>query len=189
MQFGLGSELFGDSSGVPSPHSEDPADDSNTNDEYEDDDASSTSSIVVALASTTLSDSQWITSPAYSPIYLSTTSEEYLEPEVEGTDNLSAITLDDSQDNRDGWASEKYENSLEIDHVFDGFSRRVAAEAHQCVRLVSRLFQWYRPAFGLKSHVSLTSDMILAALPFLSVTMTRTSAFSPFRTKGRLLPL
>jgi hypothetical protein len=37
------------------------------------------------------------------------------------------------------WATETYENSLPMDHVFERFTKRVGYEAKQCVRFATNL--------------------------------------------------
>ncbi len=97
----------------------------------------SAQSLIVALASTNLEDSEWRTAPAYTPFYLSTASE-YLPPLPKTKLPANAQVIDpDTQDKNDPiWNSEAYENSLEIDNVFDKFAKRVSHESEQCLRWV-----------------------------------------------------
>ncbi|KAI0321022.1 programmed cell death protein 2 [Amylostereum chailletii] len=138
--FGLGSEVFG---GLAPPTTAVPAEievstlASDSNDGADDSDAesdSSTSSMIIALASTTLSDSDWEKAPSYPPLYLSTASE-YLQPQKKPkAPTAEDIVSEEEQRAGEPWAAEQYENSLETDPVFDRFNERVSAEAEQCVR-------------------------------------------------------
>jgi pre-rRNA-processing protein TSR4 len=93
--------------------------------------------LVTAIAAATLEDSQWLKTPVYKALYLSTCSE-YLPP-ASKSKLPSGVKVED-QDERSGgkdsggFAPEGYENSLDTDHVFDRFSSRVAHEPEQCVR-------------------------------------------------------
>ena len=51
-------------------------------------------------------------------------------------DGLTAGDADADGLNPEGhpWASEKYENSMHIDQLFDRFNERAALEPQQCVR-------------------------------------------------------
>ncbi|TFK51694.1 hypothetical protein OE88DRAFT_1698786 [Heliocybe sulcata] len=147
--FGLGSQVFGGENpfSSDSPVSGKSADDHEEENESVEEDpddgseASSTSSesLVTALASTTLDDSPWPAMPAYKPIYLNTTSE-YLPPPPKTKVPAGAQVVDpDREDgkNKDkdmAWMSEAYENSMEVDHVFERFMTRVGYEGKQCVR-------------------------------------------------------
>ncbi|TFY72314.1 hypothetical protein EVG20_g694 [Dentipellis fragilis] len=124
---GLGTSIFG---GPPSEVKGD-SDDSRGVDP--DPDSDSESSIVVALASSTLSDSPWRMAPYHPAQYLSTLSE-YIPPPKKAKRIPSHA---DEQENEDGntWSSEKYENSMDTDHIFERFTDRVALEPEQCVRL------------------------------------------------------
>jgi pre-rRNA-processing protein TSR4 len=103
----------------------------------DDDSASSSSaaSAIVALASLTLVDSLWESAPSYLSQYLSTTNE-YISPPIKAQDKHTAGVIDDSGVTQEGhaWASEKYENSMHTDHIFDRFNERTAHEPQQCVR-------------------------------------------------------
>ena len=46
---------------------------------------------------------------------------------------------EDKKDKDISWAKETYEDSLEVDHVFERFTKRVGYEGEQCVRLVTFL--------------------------------------------------
>jgi len=97
--------------------------------------SSSASSVVVALASATLVDSLWQSAPYYPPQYLSTISEP-MHPSSKAPDGLTTGDADADGLNPEGhsWASEKYENSMHIDQLFDRFNERAALEPQQCVR-------------------------------------------------------
>lgn len=97
--------------------------------------SSSASPVIMALATVTLDDSLWQSAPSYPPQYLSTASE-YIPPPKKPSDELTAGAVDDDRDTQEGhsWASEKYENSLHTDHLFDKFNERAAHEPQQCVR-------------------------------------------------------
>lgn len=103
-----------------------------------DDDSASTSSessVIMALANVTLDDSLWQSAPSYPPQYLST-ANEYVPPPKKASDELTAGIVDDGGDTQEGhsWASEKYENSMQTDRIFDKFNERAAHEPQQCVR-------------------------------------------------------
>lgn len=158
---GLGSQLFGAANEEPSGEdgedaSEPPLSDSESSSEESDESESekSSSSLLQAPTSELSTSSPWRSSLAYTPaIYLSTVSEylpppkkanviidDGLGPERSGKSRKGGKN-DDSKDNA-GWdnAMEGYENSLDIDHVFERFVRRVEYEGEQCVRYV-RNFQ------------------------------------------------
>jgi pre-rRNA-processing protein TSR4 len=103
--------------------------------------SSSASSVVVALASATLADSMWQSAPSYSPQYLSTIGE-YIPPSKKAPDELTAGIIDPHGFNQEGHplASERYENSMHTDRLFDRFNERVTHEPQQCVRYA--LLRW-----------------------------------------------
>lgn len=122
--FGLGTQIFG---GEPVQALREP----NTTDTDSDD---SEESLLTAMARTVISDSPWQSAPAYTPMYLSTVSE-YLPPQSESKLPSDSQILDSDDGKGDSpWISEKYENSMAIDPVFERFTRRVGAEGEQCVR-------------------------------------------------------
>lgn len=92
--------------------------------------------LAAALASTKLSDESnplpWPTSPAYTPIYI-LTSSEYVVQEAKPRIEPSASTSGDASD----WISEAYESTAG-DVVFQRFVGRVRNEGQQCVRYVSK---------------------------------------------------
>jgi pre-rRNA-processing protein TSR4 len=83
----------------------------------------------------TLVDSSWQSAPSYPPQYLST-ADEYIPPQNKASDELTTGILDDDRVTEEAhpWTSEKYENSMHTDHLFDKFNERVAHEPQQCVR-------------------------------------------------------
>ncbi|TDL23717.1 hypothetical protein BD410DRAFT_897332 [Rickenella mellea] len=158
---GLGTQLFGTAEPSPTVNesSEDAtksmenddidahgSDEEDDGDDGEDDASSSSSSseIVTALACASLSDSPWLAAPAYlPPLYLST-SGEYLppapktkvqEPEWDGDDAEGKGKKGKKDEGGDAsWALEGYENSMDMDHVFERFVKRVGYEGTQCIR-------------------------------------------------------
>jgi pre-rRNA-processing protein TSR4 len=103
-----------------------------------DDDSASTSSassVILALASVTLVDSLWQSAPSYPPQYLST-ANEYIPTPNKASDELTEGIVDDGRDTQEGHpgSSEKYENSMNTDHLFDKFNQRAAHWPQQCVR-------------------------------------------------------
>ncbi|KAL1667913.1 programmed cell death protein 2 [Schizophyllum commune] len=123
--FGLGAQIFG----APPVKEEDDADDAASDSAS---DTDSEHSLVVALASTTLEDSTWQKAPAYPPLYLSTAAE-YVPPEPKVKPRLpdpDAVGGDLGEFK----GLEKYENSLDVDPVFERFVRRVGFEGEQCIR-------------------------------------------------------
>lgn len=135
--FGLGDHVFGQ----PAPTVADPAiedEPEETSDTESVTSESSAHSLITAMASTTIDDSPWRAAPSFPPLYLSTTSE-YLPPPPK-TKIPQGARIEDSADDhpKDGkdvsWAFEPYENSLEVDGVFDRFTKRVSNTGEQCLR-------------------------------------------------------
>lgn len=91
--------------------------------------------LVTAMATTTLEDSEWKTTPAYPPMYLST-SAEYLPPAPKPRNSPEEAILEeaDGKGKEATWGMESYENSLDLDHVFERFMRRVGHHGEQCIR-------------------------------------------------------
>ncbi|KAF8196690.1 programmed cell death protein 2 [Mycena galopus ATCC 62051] len=139
--FGLGAQIFGDSPPAASPpikqdHPIEAQDDDETSDTESD---ATSEELLTALASTTLEESLWRAAPSYPPLYLSTCSEYLpaqskakLPPGVEIVDSLPDDTGKGGKDV--SWIAEAYENSLEVDQVFERFTKRVGFEGDQCVR-------------------------------------------------------
>ena len=147
--FGLGSQIFGGSdptqsseiSTIDSSHDQlsghdGSSDDSESGSEGEgvgDDDP-----LASAVQSVSLQDSPWKDAPAYSPLYLSTVSE-YLPPppkiKVPAEGKVEEDVYEESkQKDGSGWGPEGYENSIEVDHAFERFNKRVSYEGEQCLR-------------------------------------------------------
>ncbi|KAJ6581245.1 programmed cell death protein 2 [Mycena capillaripes] len=130
--FGLGAQIFGDSPSVASRSiEEDETSDAES-------DTGSEEELLTALAVTTLEESPWRSAPSYPPLYLSTCSEFLpaqpklkLPPGVQVVDSLD----DPGKGGKDvSWIAEAYENSLDVDQVFERFTKRVGFEGDQCVR-------------------------------------------------------
>ncbi|KAF7370822.1 putative 20S rRNA accumulation protein 4 [Mycena sanguinolenta] len=144
--FGLGAQIFGDSpsaaSSPPGPPIEEPEDDHDTSDAGSD---ASSEELLTALAATTLEESPWRAAPSYPPLYLSTCSEYLpaqpkpkLPPGVEVVESLD----DPGKGGKDvSWIAEAYENSLDVDQVFERFTKRVGFEGDQCKALRCRMPQ------------------------------------------------
>ena len=144
--FGLGSQIFGGSPPEPEnkvkvdssqePESEDEQNGESDDGSEEDDDEE----LVTAMASASLDTSEWAKAPSYPALYLSTTAE-YLPPapksNVVATDDIPEDSADGKKIKDAFWTMEGYENSLDIDHAFERFSKRVGYEAEQCIRYVS----------------------------------------------------
>ncbi|PPQ65883.1 hypothetical protein CVT24_011214 [Panaeolus cyanescens] len=143
--FGLGAQIFGS---APSAVTETPKDSPESHDEQaddvgnsDDDDEASDSdeSLIVAMESATVTESPWRKAPFYPAIYLDTIGEEL---PLERKPTLpKGIKVDDGLDDVKGgkddqlsWAKEVYEDSLEVDKVFERFATRVKAEPSQCLR-------------------------------------------------------
>ncbi|KAG2366967.1 programmed cell death protein 2 [Suillus spraguei] len=135
--FGLGDHVFGQPGlTVASPAIENEPE--YTSDTESVTSESSADSLITAMASTTINDSPWQSAPSFPPLYLSTTSE-YLPPppktKIPQNARIEDPTDDDSKDGKDvSWAFEPYENSLEVDSVFDRFTKRVSNTGEQCLR-------------------------------------------------------
>ncbi|KAG2113212.1 programmed cell death protein 2 [Suillus discolor] len=135
--FGLGDHVFGQPAPtVAAPAIEDEPEDTCDTESVTSD--SSAHSLIIAMASTTIDDSPWQAAPSFPPLYLSTTSE-YLPPPPKTKISQSAHIEDPTdeypKDGKDvSWAFEPYENSLEVDGVFDRFTKRVSHTGEQCLR-------------------------------------------------------
>jgi pre-rRNA-processing protein TSR4 len=109
----------------------------------EEDDSDSGSSdgedLLTAMAAVKIEESPWQNAPTYPPLYLSTVAE-YLPPQSKPRLPKDVIVDDlgdeDKKDKDVSWAKETYEDSLEVDQVFERFMKRVGYEGEQCVRLV-----------------------------------------------------
>jgi len=133
--FGIGSDVFHSLAQPGPPGAITPQVSACEEDSVDSDgDAASTTSsrsLVTALASATLTDS-WNLSPSYSPQYISTVGE-YIPSPKKSPDERATGAIADEQESH-AWVSEKYENSMRTDHVFDRFNERAAHEPQQCVR-------------------------------------------------------
>ncbi|KAI0820382.1 programmed cell death protein 2 [Trametes gibbosa] len=144
--FGLGSQIFGgtaaSSESTPQHVQADFTGSSGTSsrgesDSEESDDADDV--LVAGMQSASLADSPWKTAPAYPALYLSTVSE-YLPPPSKVKVSSGAQTDPDDEkapkgnDNSGGWDLEGYGDSLDVDHAFERFSKRVSYEGEQCLR-------------------------------------------------------
>ena len=136
--FNMGTQIFGHISAEAETNNDVPQNEVVDEDGSDnDDDGSSVSSLLTALTSVTVGESPWRSAPLYPPLYLSTVGE-YLPPQADSkalreiqTSELGA----DERKNKDmNWATETYENSLETDHVFERFTKRIGYEGEQCVR-------------------------------------------------------
>ncbi|KAI5122504.1 hypothetical protein M0805_001412 [Coniferiporia weirii] len=155
---GLGSQLFGappgtedeghghDAAAPPPPDSE-----SESDSEAEDDvDSESDESILAAPALTPAEASPWRAAPSYTPLYLST-ALEYVPPppkvkapigvddgEIGSGKSRKAEERREEREEKDrlAWdsAMEGYEDSMEVDKVFERFARRAGYEGEQCIR-------------------------------------------------------
>ncbi|KAK0191245.1 programmed cell death protein 2 [Armillaria mellea] len=119
--FGLGSHIFGEATAKQETSSEQDDEGAEEDGESDDESSSSEQSLLTAMTSATLEDSPWRQTLSYPPQYLKTFSEYITpEPKPKGATGI-------------GW-SEQYENSLDVDHVFERFSNRVKHEPEQCIR-------------------------------------------------------
>lgn len=140
---GIGMHVFGETDAQHSPVPTDNSSDRDRgNDVVEDGDAGSESStseedLVTAVASATLAESPWTSAPSYTPVYLSTTSE-YLPPpqktRLPPEARITDVFAEDQRGKDVSWAMEAYENSLDVDQVFERFMKRVGHEGKQCIR-------------------------------------------------------
>ncbi|KAJ4473721.1 programmed cell death protein 2 [Lentinula aciculospora] len=131
--FGLGAQIFGDTSSGANDMKNDQL---SEDEESEAESSTSEQSLLTAMTNTTLSESPWTAAPAYlPPLYLSTASE-YLPPQPKTKISSSVEVSEPSvEGGRDiSWAFEPYENSLEVDQVFERFTKRVGYEGEQCIR-------------------------------------------------------
>jgi len=106
--------------------------------------------------------------PLYPPQYLSTAGE-FIPPSNKAPHERAAVIGDDNGPSQEGhpWTTEKYENSMRTDHVFDRFNERTAHESQQCVRYdlggIPMPFasdDLYRQLFPLSSEKSALTSVI-----------------------------
>ncbi|KAF5313550.1 hypothetical protein D9619_013745 [Psilocybe cf. subviscida] len=140
--FGISAQIFGGTPTTVKPGSSstengknDPKSASKSHaeeDKYQDDndDASDSEAgkdedeeLLTALAATSITDSAWNAAPSY----LSTTSENALVDDDKGKKGKGG-------DGVESWAKEAYENSIDVDQVFERFMKRVGYEGEQCVQ-------------------------------------------------------
>lgn len=141
--FGLGSQVFGaqdseqpeEKSIIAEENLEDThldqEEDSETDENEVDDEE-----LVTAMASSTLEATAWASAPSYPALYLSTVPE-YIPPAPKTNPKIVEVSEHDHDGKTDkdiSWAMEGYENSLDVDHAFERFSKRVGYEAEQCIR-------------------------------------------------------
>lgn len=150
ITFGLGDQIFGNpANDIPDQPKQDHNDGS---DAESDDSSSSEDSLIIAMASTRVTDSFWAAAPSYPAMYLSTLSEYIPQPSKAKAPASARIDDPVEADGKAGkdsiWALETYENSSEIDNVFDQFTKRVEFTGEQCLRWVTVLHVddiWTRP--------------------------------------------
>lgn len=122
---------------VQSDSEEDEDEDGGDGDHDGDDD----DDLAAAVQAASLDDSPWKQAPAYSPLYLSTVSEYVPPPPKLKVPSGAAAETDDDKGGKDkggGWTLEGYENSMDVDHAFERFSKRVSFEGEQCLRCVHK---------------------------------------------------
>jgi pre-rRNA-processing protein TSR4 len=92
--------------------------------------------LTTAMAGVALEESGWIHSPFFSATYLSTMTE-CLPPATSKSSHDVQIDVVDAEAGKDvSWNLENYEDSLQVDRVFEVFSKRVGYQSGQCVRYV-----------------------------------------------------
>lgn len=141
--FGLGAQVFGGAYATPEGAASNAQDHQNPQnsrfdeDEGEDDESSDDDEeLLTAMASTTLEDSPWKAAPAYPALYLSTVAE-YLPPAPKSRSSPEKAILEEAAEGKakdGGWSVEGYEDSMDLDHVFERFSKRVGYLGEQCIR-------------------------------------------------------
>ncbi|KAH9933363.1 programmed cell death protein 2 [Fomitopsis serialis] len=135
--FDLGSQVFGNTPTPTEPNDASSPSEEAVSDEEDVEEPHEDADLAARLASTTLDDSKWTETPAYGALYLSTTAE-YLPPAKKVKVPKGAEVDEDDEGTgkgKDGgWALEGYENSIEVDHAFERFTKRVGYEGGQCIR-------------------------------------------------------
>lgn len=133
--FGLGDKVFGQPASTVAAIEDESEDTSDTESATSE---SSEHSLITAMASTTIDDSPWQATPSFPPIYLSTVSEYLPSPpktKISQSARIDDLADEDSKGGKDmNWAFEPYENSLDVDSVFDRFTKRVSNTGEQCLR-------------------------------------------------------
>ena len=141
MTLGLGTQLFRTDN--PLPRNEDNIHDMHSSDSRsessEDDD--NINALTEQLGSTALESynvpTEWLSSPSYKSVYLSTISE-YIPPPPKSKAKTEHF-LDDVEDGKNAgkdWGLEGWESSMNVDPIFERFTKRVSSENEQCVRYV-----------------------------------------------------
>lgn len=131
--FGFGAQVFGE---VLARTPDAVVEPDNGSDAEDDDVNSDEDELVTAVAAITLEGSQWRTAPAYSPMYMSTAAE-YLPPAPKVRVSPDEALLDEAAEGgskEGGWGMEGYENSMNLDQIFERFTRRVGHRGEQCIR-------------------------------------------------------
>lgn len=151
----FGSKLFSNESEPPLDDEDEdapPPPDSDSEDENDDpeetnseDDFGSEVSVLAAPANVPSSSSPWLAAPAYEPAHYLSTSSEYVPPAPKV--KTPAVILDDDREARVGKSKkaeakaekdakweEGYEDSMEVDKVFEKFARTAGYEGEQCIR-------------------------------------------------------
>ena len=117
--------------------SDEEKEDSDEEELHDDDDSGEDEEeLVTAMASATLEDSQWKSVPRYPPMYMSTAAE-YLPPAPKARGSPEDALLEEAAEGKTkdgGWGMEGYENSMNLDNVFERFTRRVGYQGEQCIR-------------------------------------------------------
>jgi pre-rRNA-processing protein TSR4 len=145
--FDMSAQIFGHISTAPVPESDgrtsvEITEDDGSEKDADSDSASSEKSLLTALASVTIAESPWRCAPSYPTLYLSTMGEylpPHAKPKVPKGIQVSELGDEETKDKDVSWATETYENSLEMDHVFERFTKRVGHEGKQCVRSAMNL--------------------------------------------------
>ena len=78
--------------------------------------------------------SEWIQVPSHNSTYLATVSEYVKPPNSSGMKVDTSLIKDLDEKVAGGWNTEVYENSLDVDRLFERFVERVSNEYEQCVR-------------------------------------------------------
>ena len=149
-------------------------------DDTQSDSASSERSLLTALASVIIADSPWRSAPSYPTLYLSTVGE-YLppqtKPKVPKGIQVSELGDDEKKDKDVSWATETYENSLEMDHVFERFTKRIGYEGKQCVRSATNL------SYSITNWIILI-DTSWEVHHYLSLLTRRLIYYGPYHAKS-----
>ncbi|EJD07484.1 uncharacterized protein FOMMEDRAFT_137786 [Fomitiporia mediterranea MF3/22] len=150
------SELQGENDDAAPPPPESEPEDS---DEDSDSEAESTPSVLAAPTQKPSSTSPWSSIPSYTPAFYLSTATEYVPPAPKPKVPIAAVDDEDDdigaglgkskkaearraekekkgQDELKGWESamEGYEDSMEVDKVFERFARIAGYEGEQCIR-------------------------------------------------------